>query len=181
MTSFLEENYYNWLCTMAIPDDSTRSKYSNLLFTLYNIEFIPKMDRDENRMHDGIDFKKQYAYMNGLPYKTVEYGIRKNSCSMLEMMVALSYRMEEEIMDDPDKGNRTSLWFKTMLESMELIDQTDDKFNWQYVVQILYQFNDRKYQYNGHFGLFTLNNPPIDMRQVEIWYQMFYYLEENNL
>ena len=39
-------------------------------------------------------------------------------------------------------------------------------------------FMNRKYRRNGAGGLFTLKFPPRDMRMVEIWYQMCWYLDE---
>ena len=38
---------------------------------------------------------------------------------------------------------------------------------------------ERKYSRNGDGGLFTVNHSRYDLRSVEIWYQMCWYLDEN--
>ena len=45
--------------------------------------------------------------------------------------------------------------------------------------KIINRFLDRKYDRNGKGGLFTVKDrPSIDMRNIEIWYQMSWYLNE---
>lgn len=98
-------------------------------------------------------------------------------CSVLEMMIALSIRCEEHIMDDPDIGNRTGQWFWSMLVSLGIGAMDDRKFDRYFVDRTLERFLDREYERNGEGGLFTVNNGR-DMRRTEIWYQMQYHLGE---
>ena len=93
------------------------------------------------------------------------------------MMIALSIRCEEHIMDDPDVGDRTGQWFWNMLVSLGLGSIDDRKFDRYLVDDVLERFLNREYKRNGEGGLFTVNNGR-DMRQTEIWYQMNYYLRE---
>ena len=53
------------------------------------------------------------------------------------------------------------------------------KFDRDYVEDIVQKFLDRKYSRNGDGGLFTVNRSRYDLRSVEIWYQMCWYLDEN--
>lgn len=48
----------------------------------------------------------------------------------------------------------------------------------QYIID---RFNQRAYQPNGAGGLFTLISPNVDMRQLDIWYQLMAYLNESNM
>ena len=94
------------------------------------------------------------------------------------MMVALSLRCEEQIMRDYDIGDRTCVWFWGMIRSLGLEEMEDRYFQEKAADYIIQRFLDRGYKSNGEWGLFTVRNPRRDMRDVEIWYQMCWYLNE---
>ena len=98
-------------------------------------------------------------------------------CSVLEMMVALAIKIEEQIMDDPDIGNRTGLWFWKMIENLGLKNMRDAVIDTDYVEKIIFRFLDRNYQRDGSGGLFIVHGHG-DLRNVEIWYQMLWYLND---
>ena len=99
-------------------------------------------------------------------------------CSVLEMMTALAVRCEEHIMTDPDVGNRTGQWFWQMITNLGLGDMTDSKFDRKYVDLVIQRFLDRTYEPDGKGGLFTIEHCPYDLRTVEIWYQLCWYLDK---
>lgn len=179
MTS-LERDYYNWLCAKAVPDIQLRSVYSNLLYILYTTNYTPSLEKDVNRECDGHDFIYQYGYEHNLQNSFMRDYIQREGCSILEMMVALAFRMEVEILADQDKGNRVHVWFWNMIRSLDLDGQYDKAFDWKYVTYRLQCFENRDYYANGKYGLFTISNPNIDMRNCEIWWQMMYYIGELN-
>ena len=106
-------------------------------------------------------------------------------------------------MDNPDDGDRTGKWFFEMIDSLGLTGMDDRQFDQETVFDILQRFMHREYDASGQGGLFTLRAPSsegaakprlgaeiakgdseagrskIDMREIEIWYQMMAYLEEN--
>ena len=94
------------------------------------------------------------------------------------MMVALAIRCEESIMDDPEIGDRTSQWFRIMLVNLGLGSMSDDRFNRVYVDMVIDRFLDRQYDADGRGGLFTVRHCDCDLRDVEIVYQMYWYLDE---
>lgn len=98
-------------------------------------------------------------------------------CSILEMMIALAIRCEETIMDDTSRGDRTSQWFWEMIVSLGLGSMSDDRFAPDIVDDILDRFLNREYEPNGKGGLFTIKNCEYDLRDVEIWYQLCWYLD----
>ena len=105
-------------------------------------------------------------------------------CSVLEMMVALSLRIEHEIMHDNTKGDRTWLWFRDMIDNLGLVDYDDPKFDKDYVNgkidEILDIFLDRKYNNCDRIGNIFVSEVSQSVTNVtEIWYQMFDYLSEN--
>jgi hypothetical protein len=53
---------------------------------------------------------------------------------------------------------------------------TDGHYDEIYVTEVIDRFINRKYEPNGKGGLFTIRNVKEDLRDVEIWYQMCWYL-----
>ena len=93
------------------------------------------------------------------------------------MMLALAIRCEETIMDDPKVGNRTKQWFWGMVTNLGLGSMTDDRFDRRFVDDVVERFLDRRYEPDGTGGLFTVRNCRYDLRKVEIWYQVCWYLD----
>ena len=81
-------------------------------------------------------------------------------------------------MSDPDQGDRTSSWFQEMLCSLGIDNQDDQNFDYKWFNFRIDIFENRDYEANGKFGLFTIKHPLVDMRTIEIWYQMSFYLNE---
>jgi hypothetical protein len=79
-------------------------------------------------------------------------------------------------MDDPDYGNRTGQWFWTMINNLNLSSMSDERFDGEYVDEVISIFLNREYQEDGEGGLFTIEDCEYDMRTVEIWYQLCWYL-----
>ena len=98
---------------------------------------------------------------------------------MLEMMVGLSIRIEEHIMEDSSAGKRTGQWFWNMVVSRGLAAMDDQRFNEELAESVIERFSRRDYQPNGAGGLFTLSRPTEDMRTLDIWYQLMGWLAEN--
>lgn len=172
----LKEEYFEWMCSLVCDTRRKREKYERLLRYLHNTEFTYIIPLDSNRAADGIDLRLRFA--RELGYRETPASL-DGWCSVLEMMVALTLRCEEQIMDDPDYGNRTAVWFWNMIENLGLDDMTDDMFNQDWVHDKILTFLNREYQADGRGGLFTIRRPlRCDLRRVEIWYQMCWYLDE---
>lgn len=180
MTDLVFE-YYRWMYNLVCNDISRGPSFNNLMEHLLKIEFVPNMERDENRANDGINFRYRFGFENGY---SREY-IRDNldyilgPCNVLEMMVSLSFKIEEHIMDDPDYGDRTGQWFWNMIVSLGLGSMDDRNFVENYVDDVIFRFINRDYEPNGQGSLFTLEHPARDLRYVEIWSQAMWYLDEN--
>lgn len=65
-----------------------------------------------------------------------------------------------------------------MINSLGLDRMDDLRFDEDYTNSIIIRFLNRKYERNGKGGLFTIKRPDLDLRTVEIWYQMSWYLNE---
>ena len=65
-----------------------------------------------------------------------------------------------------------------MINSLGLIDQQDNVFDQVFVDVVVNKFLDREYANNGKGGLFTVSHPYENMRDVEIWCQCQWFLDE---
>ena len=57
---------------------------------------------------------------------------------------------------------------------------TDDIFDEKYVTQRIYIFMERQYDSDGKGGLFYIHDCKYDLRNVEIWSQLCWYLDNFN-
>lgn len=175
----LKELYFDWMYRLVRNGTpSRRVSYRKLLRSLYNIDFIYEIPMDGNRAEDGIDLRYRFGSENYYDDAMIAAYLDDVPCSVLEMMIALSIRCEEHIMDDPDIGDRTGLWFWGMVSNLGLEDMSDMRFNSGIVEDAIERCLNREYGRNGEGGLFTVKRSRQDMRSVEIWYQMCWYLDE---
>lgn len=181
LKSTVMEDYFEWLCNFINEGKNNRISYNNLLTHLFNTEFTYTLIMDENRAYDGANLRYRFGVENGIPDPVISWELDRFPCSVLEMMIALSLRIEENIMDNPDIGNRTSMWFWMMINNLGLSNMTDDNFDERHVTRSIEVFLERRYDRYGRGGLIFLNNPRQDLRNVEIWYQCMWYLSENYL
>lgn len=170
----LDNEYFEWMCQLI----SNSENYGMLLNYLYMRDFEYSIPRDGNRAEDGIELRYRFGYERNYDTATISIHLNQSPCSVLEMMLALALRCEEHIMGDSDVGDRTSFWFWKMIENLELDGMTDDRFDISYARIVIGNFLERTFQKNGSGGLFVVSNPNLDMRTMEIWYQMCYYLDE---
>lgn len=138
---------------------------------LFAIDYKWSVPTDENRAIDGIRlrylFDREYA----------EYD--KSGANILEVLIALARRCEEDIMQDPDEGDRTPLWFWTMFENLGLDKYPDEKFDITAVRNIIGRFLNREYAKNGQGSIFYTIRDDRDFRSADLWYQMAWYLDEH--
>lgn len=171
----VNDEYFEYLCELVDTSRFAKSlSYRKLLMHLHNIEFTWLIPLDGNRADDGIQLRRRFAlvredlslqrYLNG-------------PCSVLEMMVALAVRCEEGMgMDDAQLGDRTGQWFWGMIANLGLNTMRDSKFDRDYVDDVIGCFLNRDYEPDGRGGLFTVKHCSHDLRTVEIWVQLSWYL-----
>lgn len=172
----LQNEYFDWLYELVCKNRYSKNvSLRKLLMHLHSKEFTYIIDMDENRAIDGIALRWQFVYTRSYPTEFLDYLI--GPCSILEMMIALSFKCED-VMDDPAFGNRFEQWFWHMIVSLGLGGMTDDLYNKRRTTMAINKFLNRNYDPNGKGGLFTIRNCRQDLRDVEIWYQMCWYLNE---
>lgn len=174
--------YFDWLHETVCGKWEPRNlSFHRLLMFLFQQDFVPSCEMDESRAEDGCDLRYRFAQERNIPYAALNSATCGIPCSVLEMMVGLSLRIEEHIMADSEAGNRVGQWFWNMIVSLGMAAMDDARFHEGRARFIVDRFNQRAYQPNGAGGLFTLSYPKEDMRKLDIWYQLMAYLNENNL
>ena len=167
----MREEYFEWLVDL-LQDDYLRDNYQKLLWKLFTTEFTWIVDYDSNRAKDGI-------YLRYLFSRDIDEDFDMDiGCTVLEMMVALSRRCEDDIMYDPDIGDRTGYWFWTMIQNLTLDIYDDYMYDERAVEYILEVVLERKYTRNGHGGLFPCDKNGTDFRKMDLWWQLNTYLNE---
>ena len=167
--------YFEWLFGLVCGKRySKHISYKRLLMRLHDTKFIYSMLMDENRAEDGVDLRYRFGDANDCLEEVYLY--LNGQCSVLEMMVALAVRCEEHLMCDSDYGDRTSQWFWGMITNLGLGSMTDDRFDRDFVDETIDIFLHREYEPNGKGGLFTIKECKYDLRTIDIWYQLNWYL-----
>ena len=167
--------YFEWMYDMVCGNRFADGiSYRKLFSKLHSTRFKYSIRRDSNRAQDGVDLRHRFALLRG--YRDI-YSLLEGPCSVLEMMLALAIRCEEQIMDNPQKGDRTSQWFFGMITNLGLGAMTDEQYDRGYVSKTIKTFLDRDYEPDGRGGLFRVRHCDCDMRTIEIWYQLCRYLD----
>lgn len=171
----VSNEYFEWMIDLVCRNRFAKEiSYRKLLAQLHGTEFTYLIPKDVNRAEDGRALRYRFAMEIKKPSI---YRYLRGPCSVLEMMVALALRCEENIMDDPSVGDRTQQWFWGMIVNLGLGSMTDDIYDRRFVHQVLSRFLDREYDPDGRGGLFTVKNSDQDLRTAEIWYQLCWYLD----
>lgn len=185
--------YFDYLkSVLCAPEE-----YSELLNIFHNEIFyvnkeLPTAEMDENRIADGLALRDEYevhGYDPSTDLHSLDYELPRTpngTCTFLEFFAALARRMENDILYDPIKGNRTWVWAKQMLTNMGLggrvcfLNHIDPRDIYS-VQKAIFRVIDRAYEPSGRGGLFWIRFDGLDLRQLEIWDQMKHYIRENGL
>ena len=148
--------------------------FSELFEYLLNKDFEWLLERDQNRAFDGIKLRDIYMKQGG----SLNHKWSEKQCSVLEMLIGLSIRMETDITGEPD-DDHPERWFWTMLKNLGIDDENDDNFDLNYVDRIIDIWLKRRFREDGFGSIFPLEHAENDQREIEIWNQMNNFLNEN--
>jgi len=171
--------YFIWLYEKVKRDDNS---YRKLTKKLHSVPFFWSVPRDDNRDMDGRALRETYYYEHGLPFSRA---LLAEPASVLEVLIALANRMDDQLYS-PEMGLRSSEWFWSFIKYLQLDSYSDEViFDTEIMGDIdkcLDIFLNRKYDSLGRGGIFPLHKKVSKNQQnVELWYQMMYYLDENYL
>lgn len=172
----MTNRYFTWLLSFL---GRRAASYKRLLHLLHDIPFYFTIEMDGNREEDGMDLRYRFAYEKNLDPRLVATMLDWRPASVLEVMVALAIRCED-IMTNPVDGDRTNVWFWDMVKSLGIYGYSDSDFDEEGAREHIEQFLRRDYDRDGRGGLFTIHNYRTrpDIRNVEIWAQAMWYLDE---
>lgn len=171
------KDYYTWLCDMAHCGD--KNGYSKLTTKLHNTPFTYiksniLLMRDSSREDDGILLRTDF-----IEDKHTSITAIQGECSLLEMLVALSRRIDDLCTDSREYSN-IDKWFWRLLSNLKLDIYSDVKYNDEEVTKIISNLINRKYDKFCNGGLFPIPKYKGDMRKIDIAMQMHHYLNEHD-
>ena len=176
MPSEISQAYFEWLIKQ-IRNRSMKS-YLGLFEILHNKEFVWTVAGDQHRVRDAMDLRVDFLnYRTDISRKDVAAFKDEmiNSATMLELIISLSRRVSfNSFKGTPDE------WAWKLLSNIGLnlkYDPLTDRAI-RKIDEILDTVIWRTYDRHGVGGFFPVENHPDDQRQVELWYQMNYYLIE---
>lgn len=170
-TGTLDDQYFTWLYSL-VADVQTRKgprTYWNLLRKLFVTEFAWFVPNDDNRAEDGRELRLEWASL-------VDVDVHRDwmalGCSFLEMLIALSRRLDFQTDQD------ATFWFWHLIGNLGLLGHNDrSKFLEEDIENRTHTVMFRTYDPDGSKGgLFPLRQTDKDQRKVEIWYQLSEYL-----
>lgn len=165
--NYILNDYFDWLYFMVVPNGG---KFRKLLTMLHTMEFKYFVEYDENRASDGVNLRWYYVDDGG----DDEILRWKEPCTVLEMLIALAMHMDKIV---GDRELDIVHWFWLMLDNLDLAWMKDDKYDKTYVYGRVAMFLDREYEPDGNGNIIYIPDSPDDLRDVEIWNQMCWYLD----
>lgn len=173
MDGYVLNDYFDWLYYKVTKSlGRKKNSYRKLLSFLHTIDFRHSVDYDENRAYDGTNLRWYYVDDGG-DDAILQW---ESECTVLEMLIALSLQVES-IMESPDVDNSKCSWFWLMIENLDLKRITDKNYDKGYILERVDMFLDREYEPDGNGNIFYIVDCPDDLRQVEIWNQMCWYID----
>lgn len=174
----VEQLYFKYLIN-SVCSKEEKSTYSMLLMRLFETEFVSYDEFDDNLVENSLGMRDEFYKFSETGRKmALIYGEIDFNCTVLELMVYLSIKIEDTIMSNNDFGDRTGLWFWSMIDSLGLKNFDNFGYDEEKIDHILTNFIEKKYQKSGKGGLFTVKNPSKNERIENIWSQAMNFLVE---
>lgn len=163
--------YLIWRCNLQKERGMER-----IFETLHDLEFTYVMDRDENRYADGVELRDDYEIPDC--FMDLEDEFLDRNCSVLEMLIALSIRVDDDFIGDPAEPHPED-FFIEMIENLKLDRYSGRSFYEKDVIKIIQRWLERRFNQDGCGSPFPLRHDKRNQRDLEIWDQMNSYISEN--
>lgn len=179
------QKYFDYLVSLVNGLGYDGEDWMIMLGRLQLTEFIVKIPLDIDRKYDCLALRQRFLDAYPMSKEDCEYLRFNDYFSVLEVMVELAIRIEEDVMYDPEVTvSRIPCWFFDMCNKMniaipdsafghdsgEIIGHIDERIdNWI----------NREIEPNGAGSPFPLMNCKNDARTTPIWDQCMYYITEN--
>lgn len=166
--------YFKYLCSQVEFIDDIR-RYSLLLYRLHSIEFYAVHPMDENRAGDALGHRLEYerdfnasSAMGGRP------------ATVLEVLIGIAIRFSFIVSKIDEDLTKHCFWH--LLDNLGLEQMSDDNYHQMggdvAVEEIISTWLSRSYSIDGEGGIFPMDRPRFNQREVEIFYQMNQYVSD---
>lgn len=174
----VDDLYLGWLYRYigSTSNKNPRRSFWSLANQLYRTPYSWSVPNDDNREEDGKSLRTEFLQDESVEIEDSSW--MDLECSVLEMLIALARRVSFESSGEPGD------WFWRFMENLGLNGYSDSSYSSIVAIDVdetLDQLINRTYESNGYGGLFPLESPEQDQRQVELWYQMSAYLLEDHM
>lgn len=155
-----------WLKVIIQPSTNYEEM---LLYVLYNTIFISLVEKDINRVEDGLEFRNNFYNTRFEPSLT--------PASVLEVIMGVAYRLSI-LLHNETHYDETERWFWVLIDNLDLQESPENTED--LILSKVNRFIYREYNKNGKGGLFPLkyNIRNIDQSAADIWTQMNVWIEE---
>lgn len=184
----VDEIYFDWLedkvrCWAEV-DASTDESYHFLLRRLYQKEYTAVMEEDKKLLKYAQELRNMFVLDRD--YVDMDIVTYSRPARVLEVLIRLC-QYGEDLTIGNTKCIDTRRLFWELMKNLKLDLFSDyDFFNhgdtWDKIDTVLDKWMSRSYKRNGEGNIFLVEDKihrKKDMRKVETWYQMQYYLVEN--
>ena len=175
----LSQRYFCWLYdqVFTVRDSDSQLSYLKLCDIMHQKLFNAIIPQDINRNADGSELRNEFIKeMDVVTGLATWDELLASDASIFEVLIGISKRAD--FMVDRTVG----WWFKQFLINLGLVHLNDKRIlptdMWR-IERKLNRFNDRAYGPSGRGGIFPLEIPNQDQRNVELWLQMSAYMTEN--
>lgn len=176
MSAYLDELYFTWLYgqVASVKLKNPKRTYWKIFRILFKKEFVWIVPNDDNRIEDGKELRYEFLEKEGIDVEDVDPDWLQMGCSMLELFIGLARRLSFET------NAPTYEWFWEIMENLDIVYNDTIHIPRAQVEEKLDRVIWRTYRSNGRGGLFPLQRPRNDQRDVELWYQLNAYILERD-
>ena len=178
------DEYLDWLLTLVntglryhkLPLEY--EKRSSMIKILFETRWSPLQSDDKLCYMDAIALREDFMERNDVLEDELHM---VDKCTVLELLISLSVKLDEDPILSPQIGCRPGDWFVTMLKNIYLWpceDETmDEEWSDTSIKQTLDIFVNRKYRDDGRGGNIFITNEPKhqDYTLIGLWKQACMY------
>lgn len=179
----LMTRYYRWLCS-ELGVDPKESKIESVCSMMMISPFVSDMWEDQNIVESALYSRREFVRDQD-PIAKREFYRAMGECSVLEVIAILIRKMSYMLLGNHLASSNQGALFFELLDNLGLSWINDDAFSRdedgcrEYIEDVMSRFVGREYEENGDDGgLFPLENPPEDMREMSLFQQLDAYLIE---
>ena len=150
--------------------------YTPLLRELYSIEFYALVNYDEDRGKDGLMLREEWSDV--VRFKgSLDFGV----ANVLEVLIGIAKRMEFQLFGTRyyDQWDYINI-FWDLINNLGLYDMHGDisRDVFDEIRQKVTHFMNRDYFRHKKCNIFVFENPPQNLKKLNIWSQMAIYMRE---